>query len=1410
MAVNKTPSNTIAQLLQKQLTPLQLRLHHSTLLQLETGYRQQTPGSVSSEEDPVILLGEYLGFIIRSEMDTIKRLKVDFDAFSAYYSRSVTDKERRQYMINYIETLEADKQQLKEDRKALNRWLGHDALQERYQLKTALSERQICFCLNRLAAILPDRLGEYWQRLNPEGLAAPLLEYTGDEKVIAAALDFLEVALDNIPSEARHSLLGEETLQQVYRFSMDGKHPPFSQAAALELLRHVDGESFFKILQGILENTQSPDSLFIRRRCVRFIGEELEENKFSSRLEQLVNRAAEDPSPFVRQELTRTICAMPQSSFHRHSSYLALQDGTPQVRAAMLLQLADSILHGKEIKHGTTVLLASLNNETDVFVLRTAIKTAEDIAEGITRLSTTDARRFIQAVTPFLRKLHRECPHLIVRRSAARAGEKLWFCANPAIWPLKESIEQAAATIRPGRSKLFSSSSITADAGNGVHSSHNDHLLGRTMALVADSNYGLSLNRGRFWSEMQRGPEFRFRLWRLLSELVNASPDKRQAFSHTRGRYFHGRLHAPSNILAELTETKVPGEPLVIPEEDGWRPYLPLMDHLLSCLKIFGGSRKQYIYTPEGITEISPPAGVFRRIAARFKLTFGFRRYAAMRNWKEQDPEPPAVYIDAIRQLGFKIILQPYPQEDGLGGFEDPAVKRFFPAMMFPLSELFPRLKDYFVSIYENSFLELIIFTAAAVIIFVGRHLYLNARHRKMRRKIPLVMGGWGTRGKSGTERLKAALLNSQGFGVISKTTGSEATFLHAWPHGKLYEIPLFRPYDKASIWEQQDVTRIASGMDAEVFLWECMALQPDYVEVLQQGWMKDDIATITNAYPDHEDIMGPAGIDIPDVMARFIPRSSVLLTSEEQMEPVLREAANTVGTRTKTVGWLEAGLLTRDILDRFPYNEHPYNIALVLAVAKELGIPEDVALKEMADRTVPEIGMLKTFPTTQLNTRKLQFTNGMAANERIGFMSNWQRTGFAKQDHIAEPGVWLSTVVNNRADRIPRSRVFASILVNDISADRFFLIGNNLTGLYGYIKEAWEKAAHLFTLKPDKTGSNPGEHARHMLNAMAARFRVPVSETLIKTRLAIMLSAAIQTGSTTDSLLPLWNQPAKLRETLNNEDVSETLRDSIIEALESDLASVSLYREFADKIERINWEKTATEKSHHQLEKLDRDFNALLWSWFEKKIVVISDYHAPGDAVVQQICNETPPGFFNRIMGIQNIKGTGFDFVARWQAWEHCHRALNLIQSDDELDVEQGLSDLSTFTDYGLLSEEAVPNVITEFKQSSIAQSDRIQAQIMIIENQFERSITQLKARLAQGTRHHGLGTRLLDWLEGFLDAGDAVKRKKKANRIYEDLINQRISHPRAIHELSNLNKRQKGGWLSTQLHSTLNFFRR
>ena len=50
---------------------------------------------------------------------------------------------------------------------------------------------------------------------------------------------------------------------------------------------------------------------------------------------------------------------------------------------------------------------------------------------------------------------------------------------------------------------------------------------------------------------------------------------------------------------------------------------------------------------------------------------------------------------------------------------------------------------------------------------------------------------------------------------------------------------------------------------------------------------------------------------------------------------------------------------------------------------------------------------------------------------------------------------LYVVLVINNRADRVPRSKVFASILADDLAAHQIVAIGSNLGGLRGYLQDA-------------------------------------------------------------------------------------------------------------------------------------------------------------------------------------------------------------------------------------------------------------------------------------------------------------------------------------------------------------------
>ncbi len=694
------------------------------------------------------------------------------------------------------------------------------------------------------------------------------------------------------------------------------------------------------------------------------------------------------------------------------------------------------------------------------------------------------------------------------------------------------------------------------------------------------------------------------------------------------------------------------------------------------------------------------------------------------------------------------------------------------------------RAYGYFHSVYGNTIFELAVFLAIASAAFLGRHFHSTRAIARARAKIPVMIGGWGTRGKSGTERIKAALFNALGYSVFSKTTGTEAMFVAGPRYGPLTEMFLFRPYDKATIWEQGDVIQIAAGLRADIFLWECMALTPDYVQVLQRDWMKDDLATITNTYPDHEDLQGPAGIDIPEVMTRFVPQASELVTTEESMLPILREAARSEGTTLTEVGWLEAGLPTEDVLARFPYEEHPSNIALVLEIARRYGIRGDFALKEMADRVVPDLGVLKVYDPAPIFTRRLQFVSGQAANERFGFLASWRRTGFDSHDPRDEPGTWLATVVNNREDRVPRSRVFAEILVRDAMADRHFLIGTNLNGFLAYLEESWEIYAREVTLWP---GDGTDPDAR--LEEVVRRFRVPLNRGERIDRAAAMLKG-----------IAIDVERTKLEEAIDDESQLATLLELVDSEISEDVINhIAQQRQQLIALDALRVRLSGGGGIPDP--ELDEQLRRMLHDWFMSKIVVLWDSHSTGDETIDRIARALPPGLTTRIMGCQNIKGTGLDFAYRWVAWDRCVTACHDLESGDPNRMESGLRSLAQLPRFGLICHETLRETLASIQSDDTSTPAPLRSRLREIEDRLDAETCSQKPERHSDERRSPWVAAVLRLLEGLLDAGDAIKRRKKADRIYRDLVAERVSSRAAVAMLQALTKRQKGGWLEQSL---------
>src|SRR3546814_83900 len=265
--------------------------------------------------------------------------------------------------------------------------------------------------------------------------------------------------------------------------------------------------------------------------------------------------------------------------------------------------------------------------------------------------------------------------------------------------------------------------------------------------------------------------------------------------------------------------------------------------------------------------------------------------------------------------------------------------------------------------------------------------------------------------------------------------------------------------------------------------------------------------------------------------------------------------------------------------------------------------------------------------------------------------------------DLAHDPEVFVTTVVNNRADRVPRSRVFARILARDVAADRHFLIGSNIEGLLGFIEEEWQAYIGEQTLFAE--GADPVER----LADLARGQRIALGERELEGRLKAMI--APQTGKLAPEAAVDAARKGNLRAVL---EAATIARADDICAHYDELAA--LQRDYARLREEV--------RAGGDDASLDAAMRDLLTRAFRAKLVPVWDYYMPGEAIVRLIAARTPPGLVARIMGMQNIKGTGLDWVYRWQAWEAVWKACEQVSQDDPALIDRGFRVLASFQEYG------------------------------------------------------------------------------------------------------------------------------
>lgn len=338
---------------------------------------------------------------------------------------------------------------------------------------------------------------------------------------------------------------------------------------------------------------------------------------------------------------------------------------------------------------------------------------------------------------------------------------------------------------------------------------------------------------------------------------------------------------------------------------------------------------------------------------------------------------------------------------------------------------------------------------AVVVALLVAAGAWERTRHERNLRKIGVRIHVNGTRGKSSVTRLIAAALRESGTVTCAKTTGTLARFI--LPDGR--ELPIFRPAG-ANVIEQKRIVAVAAAHRARALVIECMALQPELQALSELKLVRATHGVVTNARPDHLDVMGPTEADVARALAATTPVGGKLYTAERAQLAVFRDAARDRGAELIAIGADDVAAVTPDELGGFSYTEHPDNVALALRVCQDLGVDRETALRGMWSAH-PDPGAMQEYQIDFFG-RRIVFVNAFAANDPVTTEQLWN---LSLERH---PDVDTRiAIVNCRADRPERSAQLGARIGDWAPADQVLLIG---TG------------THLFARAAARSGFDPAK----------------------------------------------------------------------------------------------------------------------------------------------------------------------------------------------------------------------------------------------------------------------------------------------------------------------------------------------
>jgi gamma-polyglutamate synthase len=652
----------ISQILRREINPYHAQVIEPLLQKIQEDFYAHYAQNISGSKEHLPL--DLVLFILQRVGEQIKQAEDLKDIFSQYeqsHTQALQEEERRSITLAFAKALGANARALGRDKKAFDRWFGFQAVADRCRENISQTESQTYFLLLRLPALFP--------LLNPSDFA-PLEKilcqhlgpyvtgvHYGHYKIREA---FVETLAHFLKLYRAQSLLLPSLahLQENLVFLAKDAQHVWIQAHAYHVIALCFPDLFIEKTTKRLSQHKSGDDFFLRKRIIDLL-DTLPHIPESVRL-ILLKKSAIDPSVHVRQGVCVNLKNLEKKAQLDLLETLIFKDENPQVRAKALYAIKNIFKDEDKNNILLDLLRRVFENDRDVFVLRVGLRTLCEVAQ-------TDGWRTHEntpCALALVLSLKEGTPLPNVKRWASQSAELLLCLQDSASKKLKKNLEASLIPLKIG--SVFK---VPKAWVPGMDLS----AIARVLALISDHDFDYQIQSilGRFYIE--KGIQKGFHLWRFLHEIRLPRTEKRQYFKHTVGRITHAQHVIPSGLLYEVSQTQVPGEPVYIPQEGGWRPYLPLPDLCLSALR---SGKMIHVYTPDGITQIHAKGSFFSRFYSQIALGWRFAHFANLRHWREDSTNEPNAYTLAMAALGIHMRFVPHAQH---GAKNDASIQRFFP-----------------------------------------------------------------------------------------------------------------------------------------------------------------------------------------------------------------------------------------------------------------------------------------------------------------------------------------------------------------------------------------------------------------------------------------------------------------------------------------------------------------------------------------------------------------------------------------------------------------------------------------------------------------------------------------------------------------------------------------------------------